>query len=296
MADFDDLSFNANRPPARAPEPPEPPAASPISTAALIGAAVVLVAAIGALWYFGIHDRTPAPSAKTVSETTVDLTKPPARRGAEPGDAIDLPPLDQTDALVRTLVGRLSSHPVVAAWLTTQGLIRNLTLVISNIADGETPAKNLTPLKPKGEFTTRSSEGVTRIDPASYSRYDAIAAAVNGLDARGAARFYATIKPRIQDANHDLAGKDADFDRTVQRAFVMLLSTPSAGDGEQVRTGKVTYAYADAELEDLPAVQRQFLRMGSRNVRIIKAKLREMAGYLGIPDSALPRPDGPAVP
>jgi hypothetical protein len=293
MADFDDISFNSNRSPAPA---PEPPAASPISTTALISAAVVLVAAIGALWYFGVHDRTAAPASHTVSETTVDLPKPPARRGAEPGDAIDLPPLDQTDALVRTLVGRLSSHPVVAAWLTTPGLIRNLTLVTANIADGETPAKHLAPLKPKGEFTTRTSGGVTRIDPASFARYDGIAAAVDGLDARSVARFYATIKPRIQDANHDLAGKDADFDHTVQRAIVMLLSTPPSGDEEQVRTGKVTYAYANPEFEDLTAVQRQFLRMGPRNVRIIKAKLREVAGYLGIPNSALPRPDGPSVP
>jgi hypothetical protein len=292
MADFDDLSLNSNRPPARA---PEPPAASPISTPLLISGAVALVAAIGALWYFGIHNRKPAPAPRTVSETTVDLPKPP-RRGAEPGDDIVLPPLDQTDALVRTLVGRLSSSPVVAAWLTTQGLIRNLTLVIGNIADGETPAKHLVPLKPKGEFTTQTSGGVTRIDPASYARYDAIAAAVDGLNARGVARFYATIKPRIQDANHDLAGKDADFNNTVQRAIVMLLSTPSAGDDAQVRTGKVTYAYANPELEDLPAVQRQFLRMGPRNVRIVKAKLREVAGYLGIPDSALPRPDGPSAP
>lgn len=293
MADFDDLSFNSNRPPAPA---PEPPAASPISTTALIGAAVVLVAAIGALWYFGVHDRSGGPASHSVSETTVDLPKPPTHRGAEPGEAIDLPPLDQTDALVRTLVGRLSSHPAVAAWLTTQGLIRNLTLVTANIADGETPAKHLAPLKPKGEFTTQTSGGVTRIDPASYARYDGIAAAVDGLDARGVARFYATIKPRIQDANRDLAGKDADFDRTVQRAIVILLSTPPSGDNAQVRTGKVTYAYADQELQDLPAVQRQFLRMGPRNVRIIKAKLREVAGYLGIPDSALPRPDGPSAP
>jgi hypothetical protein len=48
------------------------------------------------------------------------------------------------------LVGKLSSHPAVAAWLTTNGLIRNGTLVVHNIADGQTPAKQLKPLKPQG--------------------------------------------------------------------------------------------------------------------------------------------------
>ena len=52
------------------------------------------------------------------------------------------------------------------------------------------------------------------------------------------------------------------------------------------------YEFANDAYEDLPAAQRQFLRMGPRNVRIVKAKLRAVAGYLGIPESALPAPDG----
>ena len=32
---------------------------------------------------------------------------------------VPLPALEATDAMVRQLVGGLSSHPVVAAWLTT---------------------------------------------------------------------------------------------------------------------------------------------------------------------------------
>jgi hypothetical protein len=48
------------------------------------------------------------------------------------------------------------------------------------------------------------------------------------------------------------------------------------------------YAYANPSLEELTPAQRQFLRMGPRNMRIVKAKLREVAGFLGIPDSELP--------
>jgi hypothetical protein len=283
MADFDDISFDTDR--RRVPDPVTPDESS-ISPAWLIAAAALLLLSVGALWYFAIRNRPPA--TKAVAQTTVDLPRPPAR-GAEPGEAIDLPPLDQTDAIVRTLVGRLSSHPAVAAWLTTNGLIRNLTLVIANIADGETPAKHLAPLRPAGKFVTKTSGGLTWIDPATYRRYDGIAAAVEGIDARGVARFYATIKPRIQEANRDLAGKDTDFDQTVQRAIVMLLRTPIVDQDVQLGTNRVSYTFANPELEDLTPVQRQFLRMGPQNVRIVKTKLLEVAGFLGIPDSALPR-------
>jgi hypothetical protein len=287
MADFDDLSFDRAPAPEPPPEPPPGPSVWPV--VAIVG----LVAGLGALWYFGTATRTPAPESapaaapKSVAQTSVDLP----RRSAEPGEQIDLPPLDQSDAVVRMLVGRLSSHPAIAAWLTTNGLIRNLTVVVANIADGETPAKHLAPLRPKGSFATRTSAGLTWIDPASYQRYDGVTAAVDSLDARGVARFYATVKPRIDDAYRDLAGGDANFDKTLERAIVMLLRTPVPGEQIQVQSVKMTYAYADPALEGLTKAQRQFLRMGPRNVRIVKAKIRAVAGFLGIPDTALPPPD-----
>ena len=285
MADFDDLSFDPG-------PPPSPPAPEPASGPALWPPIViaVLVAVLAALWYFGTrHAAAPAPAAAAsngVAQTTVDLTKQPARLAAEPGEAIDLPPLDQSDAVVRTLVARLSSHPVVAAWLTTDGLVRNLAVVVANVADGETPAKHLRPVRPTGGFATRQSDGLTWIHAASYARYDAIAAAVDSLDARGVARFYATVKPRVTEAYRDL-GTDGDVDRALERAIVMLLKTPVLPDDVQVRAGKVTYEFADPAIEGLPKAQRQLLRMGPRNVRIVQAKVREVARYLGIPDSRL---------
>ena len=290
MADFDDLSFDSG--PAAA--PPSPAKTGPPLWPVALSA--VLVAGLGALWYFGGRDGAPPPTTTTikgVAQTTVEVPRQPARLQAEPGEQIDLPPLDQTDAIVRTLVGRLSSHPTVAAWLTTDGLIRNLTVSIANIAEGETPAKHLRPLRPKGAFAARPSGGALWVDPASFARYDGIASAVEALDARGAARFYATVKPRLDDAYRDLGAGDAEFDRTVERAIVMLLKTPSIDENVQVREVKLTYDYANPSLQGLTKVQRQFLRMGPRNVRIVKAKLREVAKYLGIPDTALPPQDHP---
>jgi hypothetical protein len=285
MPDFDDdLSFRG----APAAEPPPPPAGPPLWPLIAIAA---LGAALGALWYFGSRGSPPPPAAVTqkgVTQTTVELKRGPG----EPGEAIDLPPLDQSDGVVRELVSRLSSHPLAAAWLTTNGLVRNLTVAIVNVAGGETPAKHLRPLRPAGAFAVKESRGLTWIDPASYARYDGIAAAVEGLDARGVARFYATIKPRVDDAYRDLGAPGGDLDRTLERAIEMLLRTPIVDDDIQVRAEKMSYVFVNPALQDLTRAQRQFLRMGPRNMRIVKAKLREVAGYLGIPDAALPPPDG----
>lgn len=286
MADFEDLSLSP------APETPPPPSLPPPSSPPLwpVIAGAVAVGVLGALWYFAARGSTPAPAKAQpgVAQTTVDLPKQPARLQAEPGEAIDLPPLDATDAIVRTLVGRLSSHPAIAAWLTTDQLIRNITVVVANIADGDTPAKHLKALRPSGSFSVRQSGGQIVLDPASYARYDSIADGVASLDARGVARFYATVKPRIAEAYKDLGGGDTDFDRTVERALVMLLKTPIVDRDVQLVTAKMSYAFADLSLEELSKAQRQFLRMGPRNMRLVKAKLREVAHYLGIPDASLP--------
>ena len=168
MADFEDLALSPA--PETPPAPLPPPSGPPLWP--VIAGAVGVVAAIGALWYFAARGSAPAPvkAQPGVAQTTVDLPKQPARLQAEPGEAIDLPPLDATDAIVRTLVGRLSSHPAIAAWLTTDQLIRNITVVVANIADGDTPAKHLKALRPSGSFSVRQSGGNLSLDPASYAR------------------------------------------------------------------------------------------------------------------------------
>jgi hypothetical protein len=40
----------------------------------------------------------------------------------------------------------------------------------------------------------------------------------------------------------------------------------------------------------MSAAQKQLLRMGPKNVQAIQGKLREIADYLAIPASRLPRP------
>jgi len=282
MAVFDDLDFRTGNEPDLPPPSGRPPLWQPIAAGA------VLVVLLLGLWYLGTHRKAPAPEpARPAARAAVE---PPRRGAAEPGEAIDLPPIDESDALIRTLVTRLSSHPKVAAWLTTDHLIRNIAAVINNVAEGDTPAKHLRAVRPAGAFPVKKANGQTLIDPAGYKRYDAIADAVEAVDARGVARFYATVKPRISEAFVDLGTSDPDVDHAVERAIVMLLRTPIVDHDVQLRTDKVTYGFADPALENLSKVQRQFLRMGPRNVQRVQLKLREVAHYLGIPDAALPPP------
>ena len=259
-----------------------PPPRDRPPTGLIITIVVLLVALVAAYLFLR---RAPVES---VRQDTAKPTEVPVQHEAE--QAIVLPPLDETDALVRHMVEKLSTHPAVAAWLTTNGLLLNFVVVTSRIAGGVTPVAELKAVGPIARVRPRKAGDDLFIDPASYRRYDRYAAAVSSLDARGTARLYTTLKPRITEAHERVAPNGGEFDRVLERAIIEMLEVPVVeGNVELVPHGTV-YAFADERLQALTAAQKQLLRMGPQNVRIVQAKLREIASALGIPASRLPPP------
>jgi hypothetical protein len=242
---------------------------------------IVLLGLAGAGYYLLWQRAQPAPTdVKVHTEQAVASTAP--KPTAVPGETIDLPPLAQSDGIVRELVSKLSSHPTVAAWLTTDNLIRNFTVVVQNVSSGRSPARFLGKVKPAGSFQVIERGADLRVDPRTYHRYDGYADAIAALDAQGAARLYQTLKPRIADAYRELGYPEGDFDTVMHRAVVELLKTPVLEETPALKPKSVVYEYADPRLQSLSPAQRQLLRMGPRNVRLVQAKLREIAPHLGM--------------
>jgi hypothetical protein len=251
-----------------------------------IVAALIIGVAAGGVWFYFFGGRqSQAQNAPAQAEATAPT---PARPLGGQGDPIALPPLAETDALVRQLVSALSSHPTVAAWLTTDDLLRSFTVAVDNISTGATPAPRLGALRPAGRFRTIDNDDDMVIDPRSYERYAPLAAAVDSLDANGTARLYSTLKPRIEEAYAEL-GRQRSFDVTLEEAFVAMLQTPALdGNVRLVPTGATLYAFENPRIEKLTPAQKQLARMGPRNVRAIQGTLREIALALGIPAQRLP--------
>jgi hypothetical protein len=280
-----DLDFELRRD-GGGPAPPdlEPP---PRRASSVWIAVTALVAAAAAAAYFAFIWRQPATPPKSAAVAPTASTPSPPLGGT--ADPITLPPLDASDTLVRTLVQALTESPAVMAWLPTPGLIRNFTVAVANVSEGVTPAKHLKVLRPSAPYRITTRDGIVTTDPRSYERYTTIADAIASVDPAGASRLYATLKPRIEEAQRDLGAGDS-FDKTLERAIVTLLSTPTVDGSERLKPKGIGYGYADERLESLTPAQKQLLRMGPRNVRVIKTKLRDIALALGIPAAHLPSP------
>jgi hypothetical protein len=256
--------------------------APPRSTNYVVWATTIVAAIViaGGIWYVTSRRQPASPSAATApadpQATVAEGPKGPLVKAAD----IDLPPLPQTDPIVRELVARLSSHPTVAAWLATDGLIANFTVVTLNIAEGRTPARFLRPIAPKGRFRTTSPGEELLVDPRNYERYNPVGDAVGALDAVGTASLYLTLKPRISDAYAELGQPEGDFDRVLERAIGVLLQTPALDEKVALHPKGVTYAYSDPKLESLSPAQKQLLRLGPRNGQAVRSKLEEISSLL----------------
>ena len=250
--------------------------------AALIIAVVAVLAGAGYL----IFGRRSSPSAAPAPAATAS---PQAVRPAgDDAERINLPALDDSDALVRQRVGVLSSHPLVSAWLATNGLIRNVVVVIDNIAHGVSPSGHLRVLRPGGAFRVVRRGDRLVIDPRNSDRYSRIVGAAATIDPRLAARTYETFKPLLQSA-YDELGNQEPIDRALERAIVALLQVPAVdGDVRVVQAGEgIGYEYENEKLEALTGAQKQLLRMGANNVRAIQQQLRMFGLTLGIPAQRL---------
>lgn len=281
MTPLDDIQIT------RDPELPVEPAPRPPGqrwTWAL--GAVAFIAVLAATWYWWPRGADEAPAE--VARSTPETEEMPALPLGAPADAIDVPPLDETDPLVRELLGRLSSSPALVAWLATDGLVRTFVVAVDNIATGASPAQHLRVLRPGEPFRAETRTGRLVATDATSRRYDRLADAFVSLDPDGLARVYGTLRPRFDEAYRELGHPDGRFDAAVERAIVRLLQTP-VPQGDPVLVEAVeSFRYAEARLEALSPAQKQLMRLGPDNQRRVHAHLRAVAQALGLDASRLP--------
>ncbi len=198
--------------------------------------------------------------------------------------------MEQSDEYIRTMAYELSTHPRLASWLKTKNIIRRFVAAVDNIADGQSPRRQVDFFFPRSAFRVTKKGDRLIIDPASYRRYDPVVDVFISLDTKGCASLFRTLKPLFQEAYRELGYPDADFEVTLIRAIFELLRTPIVENEVVVERAVFNYIMVDPVLEEMSEAQKHLFRMGPENVAAIQMKLREMALTLGVPEYRIPSP------
>ncbi len=263
------------------PEPPdlpeEPKGKSPLPWILLF----LLALAVAGIYYFFFSKPTPPPPAPPpVAKPSVPAPQPPPPVEEEEEEAIELPPLDASDAFLQDFVSTLSAHPQWAKWLMTEGLARRLVVVADNVAEGTSPKIHLPFLAPRGKFKVVEEGGEIHPDGASFRRYDLLGDVITSLDPAGTAELFRQLEPLFQQAYEELGYPRRSFRDTLSKAIDHLLAAPVPEPDVALTRKILTYRYADPKLEGLSLAQRHLLRMGPNNVRRVQAKLRQLRAAL----------------
>jgi hypothetical protein len=253
---------------------PSPPASSWLRWVA-VALAGVIAGGLLTFWWMSRAQPTPAaPPSPTAPDVAMGSNRPKRQ-------TIELPSLNDSDDLLRSLVSALSKHPTLARLLATPGLVRSATLAVVQIGDGRTPIDQLKAIRPTSRVQILGSS-TGRIDPRSYQRWDAAVGALVSIPPADAAQLYVNIKPLVDQAYIELGHTGEDFDAAIVRAIEMLDDTPQpAGDPVLVKRPGY-FEHDDPALRTLKPVQKQFLLVGAEHRQRLITWLKAFAGALDL--------------
>ncbi len=223
----------------------------------------------------------PLPSVEQLQQNDSKLPPLPeiesAFNNSDAGKPIppsNLPDLLSSDDLVRKSVAKLS--PGIAQWLTSNQLIRRYIVIVNDFAQGIRVSKHVSFLRHEEPFSVLGDVNVLYMAPKSYRRYDSLVQAMQAIDAKAAVEVYRKFRPLMLQVFSEFSyPKDISLENIVSKAAGEILAAPVIEDPIELVRPSMFYKYADPDLEALGAVQKQMIRMGPENTRIIQTKCRE---------------------
>jgi hypothetical protein len=186
-----------------------------------------------------------------------------------------LPPLAESDSLLRSALSGLIGEQALVQFVQMTGIATRFVATVDNLPRARVATKILPVRGPGGAFIVDGGEGERMIGADNAARYAAHLHLLESVDARTAAALYVRFYPLLQQAYRELGYPQGHFNDRLVAVIDHLLATPRIDGPVRVVQPKVLYEFADAELEARSAGQKLLLRMGAANAERVKARLRQ---------------------
>jgi hypothetical protein len=240
-------------------------------------AAAVVIAGLGAAYYFHARNAAPA-SAPAAAQSPPSAPPEPQIEHPIPGSAAGaapLPPLNDSDGTIKEALGGLLGANALH-YLVPEDIVRHIVVTVDNLPRQKLAVAKRPVVPVPGAFLAQGDEVHATLDPKNFARYDAVVNIVRQLDMQRVADLYFRFYPLFQGAYQDLGYPTGYFNDRLVQAIDSLLATPQLTGPIELARPNVMYTFADPTLEARPAGQKILLRMGPDNAAVIEAKLTEL--------------------
>ena len=216
----------------------------------------------------------PAPVVTEIEEPAPEPPPLPPEPVEEP-----LPRLEESDDAVRDAVGDIPLGTAGQQYLIPGNIIERSASLIYLMAQGDVPYKLLPVSRPKAAFPISDDGTQVVTDPAGYERYDALTQWLQSLDLESLLSSLEWFIPLFREAWSYYGEDPAAFDFAVVMTLDLVIATPEIDLSEARLTRKeAVWIFEDPAIEGLAPIQKQVLRMGPENAKILKAKAAEARG------------------
>lgn len=264
-----------------------------------IGIAAIVIVVLVALWLLMAKEEKqepainllppvstepvmPEPEIEPEQNTTVPEEAAPVEQEQQPAPDITepvaepepvLPVLDESDAEVKQRLLALNWRSGLAGLFATEEMLRNFVVQTDNIAQGQLAAGHplLLPLEQK--FALADGEAM-ELNDSSFARYQPYIQLIESVPAEQVLALFDRYEPLLQQAYAELGYPDELFKNKLIAAIDVMLATPEVSYPLALERPSVVYIFADPAIEQLPAAQKQMIRLGPDNQQRVKAVLQ----------------------
>ena len=219
----------------------------------------------------------PSPIMAAIEEPAPEPSEPPPPPPEPVRDP--LPRLEESDDAVRDAVGDIPLGTAGQQYLMPGNIIERSASLIYLMAQGDVPYKLLPVSRPKAAFPIRDDGTQVVTDPAGFERYDALTQWLQSLDLESLLSSLEWFIPLFREAWSYYGEDPAAFDMAVVMTLDLVIATPEIDLSEaRLIRKEAVWIFEDPAIEGLAPIQKQVLRMGPENAKILKAKAAEARG------------------
>jgi Protein of unknown function (DUF3014) len=191
------------------------------------------------------------------------------------------PDLLSSDDYVRQEIIKIS--PGLSEWFSADQLIRKYVVIANDFAQGSRISKHMSLLRFSEPFVVeQQGENGLYISSKSFARYNKLAQTVQAINTKAAVAVYQKFRPLMLQVFAEFSyPKDLTLETIVEKAAGEIIAAPLVEEQISLIRPSTLYKFADPKLEALNDVQKQMIRMGPENTKIIQNKCREFLVELG---------------